>query len=59
MVSYFVYQTVGSPDSTILEDAKLKAEQLKSKLSGVGGGDVQQQNERMNMERMNMERRNM
>jgi hypothetical protein len=68
MVSYFVYQTVGSPDSTILEDAKLKAEQLKTKLYGVGGGDVQQQNERMNMERMNermnermmnMERRNM
>jgi hypothetical protein len=58
MVSYFVYQTVGSPDSTILEDAKLKAEQLKTKLSGVGSGDVQQ-NERMNMERMNMERRNM
>jgi hypothetical protein len=56
MVSYFVYQTVGSPDSTILEDAKLKAEQLKTKLPGVGG-DVQQ-TERMN-ERMNVERRNM
>jgi hypothetical protein len=58
MVSYFVYQTVGSPDSTILEDAKLKAEQLKTKLYGVGSGDVQQ-NERMNMERRNMERMNM
>jgi hypothetical protein len=56
MVSYFVYQTVGSPDSTILEDAKLKAEQLKTKLPGVGG-DVQQ-TERMN-EPMNVERRNM
>lgn len=28
MVSYFVYQTVGSPDSTILNDAKIKAEQI-------------------------------
>jgi hypothetical protein len=37
MVSYFVYQTVGSPDSTLLSDAKLKADQLKTKLSGVGG----------------------
>jgi hypothetical protein len=46
MVSYFVYQTVGSPDSTLLEDAKLKAEQLKTKLSGVGGDA--QQTERMN-----------
>lgn len=30
MVSYFVYQTVGSPDSTILNDAKIKAEQIKT-----------------------------
>ena len=35
-VSYFVYQTVGSPDSTLLADAKLKAEQLKTNLSGAG-----------------------
>jgi len=46
MVSYFVYQTVGSPDSTLLDDAKLKADQLKTKLSGVGGDA--QQTERMN-----------
>jgi hypothetical protein len=30
VVSYFIFQTVGSPDSTILEDAKIKAEQLKT-----------------------------
>lgn len=30
MVSYFVYQTVGSLDSTILNDAKIKAEQIKT-----------------------------
>ena len=35
-VSYFVYQTVGSPDSTLLADAKLKADQLKTNLSGAG-----------------------
>ena len=29
MVSYFVYQTVGSPDSAVLKDAKIKADQLK------------------------------
>lgn len=29
MVSYFVYQTVGSPDSAVLKDAKIKAELLK------------------------------
>jgi hypothetical protein len=29
MVSYFVYHTVGGPDSTILKDAKIKAELLK------------------------------
>lgn len=33
MVSYFVYQTVGSPDSTILNDAKIKAEQIKTGLT--------------------------
>lgn len=36
MVSYFVYQTVGSPDSTLLADAKLKAEQLKTNMSIIG-----------------------
>ena len=36
MVSYFVYQTVGSPDSTLLADAKLKAEQLKTNISIIG-----------------------
>jgi len=29
MVSYFIFQTVGMPDSTILNDAKIKAEQIK------------------------------
>jgi hypothetical protein len=29
-VSYFIFQTVGSPDSTVLEDAKIKAEQLRT-----------------------------
>ena len=29
-VSYFIFQTVGSPDSAVLEDAKIKAEQLKT-----------------------------
>jgi hypothetical protein len=38
MVSYFIAQTVGSPDSTLLEDAKLKAGQLKTKLAGAGAG---------------------
>jgi hypothetical protein len=32
VVSYFVLQTVGRPDSTVLEDAKLKAAQLKNTL---------------------------
>jgi hypothetical protein len=42
MVSYFVYQTVGNPESTIIEDARLKAEQLKTRISNVVGprGDV-------------------
>ena len=30
VVSYFVLQTVGGPDSTILTDAKMKAEQVKN-----------------------------
>ena len=30
MVSYFVFQMVGSPDSAILNDAKIKAEQIKT-----------------------------
>jgi len=29
MVSYFIFQTVGMPDSTILNDAKIKADQIK------------------------------
>ena len=32
VISYFILQTVGSPNSTILEDAKLKAAQLKNKV---------------------------
>jgi hypothetical protein len=35
MVSYFVYQTVGSPESTIINDAKNKAEQLKQNVEQV------------------------
>jgi len=38
IVSYFIAQTVGSPDSTLLEDAKLKADQLKTTLTGAGAG---------------------
>jgi hypothetical protein len=38
MVSYFVAQTVGSPDSTIIDDAKNKAEQLKQNIASYGGG---------------------
>ena len=30
VVSYFVLQTVGGPDSTILTDAKMKADQVKN-----------------------------
>jgi hypothetical protein len=33
VVSYFILQTVGDPDSTILTDAKIKAEQLRNNLS--------------------------
>jgi hypothetical protein len=33
IVSYFIYQMVGSTDSTILYDAKIKAEQLKTGLT--------------------------
>ena len=33
IVSYFVFQTVGDPNSTILADAKLKADQLKTTLT--------------------------
>jgi hypothetical protein len=39
MVSYFVAQTVGSPDSTIIDDAKNKAEQLKQNIASYGGGE--------------------
>jgi hypothetical protein len=39
MVSYFVAQTVGSPDSTIIVDAKNKAEQLKQNIASYGGGE--------------------
>jgi hypothetical protein len=38
MVSYFVAQTVGSPDSTIIDDAKNKAEQLKQNIASYGVG---------------------
>lgn len=41
MVSYFVAQTVGSPDSTIIDDAKNKAEQLKQNIASYGGGGEQ------------------
>lgn len=30
VVSYFIFQTIGDPESTILADVKMKAEQLKS-----------------------------
>lgn len=33
MISYFIFQTVSSPDSTILADAKIKADQLKNNLT--------------------------
>lgn len=32
IVSYFIFQKVDSPDSTILADAKVKADELKSKV---------------------------
>ena len=32
IVSYFIFQRVDSPDSTILADAKMKADELKSKV---------------------------
>jgi hypothetical protein len=35
MVSYFIFQTVGMPDSTILNDAKIKAEQITNKASNL------------------------
>jgi hypothetical protein len=38
MVSYFVAQTVSSPDSTIIDDAKNKAEQLKQNIASYGVG---------------------
>lgn len=33
IISYFIFQTVGSPDSIILADAKIKAEQIKNDLT--------------------------
>lgn len=33
IISYFTFQTVGGPNSTILADAKLKADQLKNALT--------------------------
>jgi hypothetical protein len=33
IVSYFVFQTVGGPNSTILADAKLKTDQLKNTIT--------------------------
>lgn len=33
VVSYFILQTVGDPDSTILTDAKIKAEHLRNTMS--------------------------
>ena len=33
IVSYFIFQTVGGPNSTILADAKLKADQLKNTIT--------------------------
>ena len=33
IISYFIFQTVGSPDSVILADAKIKVEQLKNNLT--------------------------
>lgn len=33
IISYFIFQTVGGPNSTILADAKIKADQLKNTLT--------------------------
>jgi hypothetical protein len=33
IISYFIFQTVGGPNSTILADAKLKADQLKNTIT--------------------------
>ena len=35
VVSYFIFQTIGAPDSTILADVKMKAEQLKSQAEAI------------------------
>ena len=51
IISYFIFQTVRTPDSTILNDAKLKADQLKTGLTNKTT-DV------MNMNYMNMNRLN-
>jgi hypothetical protein len=35
VVSYFIFQTIGAPDSTILADVKMKADQLKSQVQAI------------------------
>lgn len=35
VVSYFIFQTIGEPTSTILADVKTKAEQLKSQVQAI------------------------
>jgi hypothetical protein len=52
MISYFIFQTVGSPDSTILNDAKLKADQLKTVLTNKASNVINNANN-MNMNNLN------
>ena len=35
VVCYFIFQTIGAPDSTILADVKMKADQLKSQAQAI------------------------
>jgi hypothetical protein len=35
VVSYFIFQTIGAPESTILADVKMKADQLKSQAQAI------------------------
>jgi hypothetical protein len=66
MVSYFVYQTVGSPDSAVLKDAKIKADKLKQnadllkmkmmdKMSGDGVPGTQQTQQELMRQQMQQE----
>jgi hypothetical protein len=35
IVSYFIFQTIGAPESTILADVKMKADQLKNQAQAI------------------------